>query len=107
MIVNANANPEPDDAALAEVLELAVADAQAALRLVRRRAAEWRIDPARVGIMGFSAGGGVAVGTALAAEVRRVAGFPRLALRPVAAGRQRAGTRAAAVRRRRLERIST
>ena len=26
----------------------------------------WRIDPARVGIMGFSAGGGIAVGTALA-----------------------------------------
>ena len=31
VIVNANANPAPDDAALAEVLELAVADAQAAL----------------------------------------------------------------------------
>ena len=37
-----------------------------ALRLARRNAAAWRIDPARVGIMGFSAGGGVAVGTALA-----------------------------------------
>jgi acetyl esterase/lipase len=65
-IVKANANPAPHDAALSEVLEEAVADAQAALRLVRRRASEWRIDPARVGIMGFSAGGGVAVGTALA-----------------------------------------
>jgi acetyl esterase/lipase len=43
-----------------------VADAQAALRLVRRRASEWRVDPQRVGIIGFSAGGGVAVGTALA-----------------------------------------
>jgi hypothetical protein len=64
VIVNGNANPAPDDAALAEVLELAVADAQAALELVRRRAAEWRIDPTRVGIIGFSAGGGVAVGTA-------------------------------------------
>ena len=68
VIRNANANPAPDDAALTEVLEMAVADAQAALRLVRRNAAEWRIDPARVGIMGFSAGGGVAVGTALAAR---------------------------------------
>jgi acetyl esterase/lipase len=66
VIVNANANPAPGDAALDEVLELAVADAQAALRLVRRNASEWRIDPARVGIIGFSAGGGVAVGTALA-----------------------------------------
>jgi acetyl esterase/lipase len=66
VIVNANANPAPDDAVLTEVLEFAVADAQAALQLVRANAAEWRIDPARVGIMGFSAGGGVAVGTALA-----------------------------------------
>ena len=65
-IVKANANPAPHDAALREVLELAIADAQAALRLVRRHAAEWHVDPARVGIMGFSAGGGVAVGTALA-----------------------------------------
>jgi len=65
-IVKANANPAPHDAALGEVLELAVADAQAALRLVRHRATEWHVDPVRVGIMGFSAGGGVAIGTALA-----------------------------------------
>jgi hypothetical protein len=66
VIVNGNANPAPDDAGLGEVLELAVADAQAALALVRSRAGEWHIDPERVGIIGFSAGGGVAVGTALA-----------------------------------------
>ena len=65
-IQRANANPEPDDRALREVLRMATADAQQALRLARRNAAAWRIDPARVGIMGFSAGGGVAVGTALA-----------------------------------------
>jgi acetyl esterase/lipase len=66
VIRNANANPEPDNAALAEVLRMAIADAQAALRLVRSNAQAWRLDPARIGIMGFSAGGGVAVGTALA-----------------------------------------
>ena len=66
VIQNANANPAPDDAALTEVLKFAVADAQAALRLVRRNATDWHIDPERIGIMGFSAGGGVAVGTALA-----------------------------------------
>jgi dienelactone hydrolase len=65
-IRNGNANPEPNDAALAEVLRMAIADAQQALQLARRNAAAWRIDPTRVGIMGFSAGGGVAVGTALA-----------------------------------------
>ena len=65
-IKKANANPAPDDAALTEVLHMAVADARQALRLARRNAAAWRIDPARIGIIGFSAGGGVAVGTALA-----------------------------------------
>lgn len=35
-------------------------DAQRALRLVRAKAAEWKIDPRRVGIGGFSAGGHLA-----------------------------------------------
>jgi acetyl esterase/lipase len=65
-IRNGNANPEPDDPGLREVLQMAVADAQQAIRLARRNATAWRIDSGRVGIMGFSAGGGVAVGTALA-----------------------------------------
>ena len=34
-------------------------DAQRALRLVRHRAAEWSLDPRRIGIFGFSAGGEV------------------------------------------------
>ena len=37
-----------------------LADAQRALRLVRHRAAEWNVNPAAVGIMGFSAGGELA-----------------------------------------------
>jgi acetyl esterase/lipase len=65
-IRNGNANPEPDDPALREVLHMGIGDAQQALRLARRNATAWRIDPARVGIMGFSAGGGIAVGTSLA-----------------------------------------
>ena len=36
--------------------ELAVADAQQAVRLVRRRAAEWGVDPKHIGMVGFSAG---------------------------------------------------
>jgi acetyl esterase/lipase len=35
-------------------------DAQRAIRLVRNRAANWKIDSAKVGIMGFSAGGHLA-----------------------------------------------
>src|SRR5215471_525706 len=38
----------------------ALADALRAVRLVRYRAEEWHVDPSRVGIMGFSAGGMVA-----------------------------------------------
>jgi acetyl esterase/lipase len=38
----------------------ALADAQRAIRLLRSRASEWGIDPSRIGIMGFSAGGEVA-----------------------------------------------
>jgi len=36
-------------------------DAQRAIRTVRGHAAEWRIDPSRIGIMGFSAGGHLAM----------------------------------------------
>ena len=32
-------------------------DGERAMRLVRSRATEWNLDPARIGIMGFSAGG--------------------------------------------------
>jgi acetyl esterase/lipase len=35
-------------------------DAQQAIRTVRARASEWKLDPARIGIMGFSAGGHLA-----------------------------------------------
>jgi acetyl esterase/lipase len=42
-----------------------VQDARRALRLVRSRAAEWGIDPARVGVLGFSAGGRLAARLAM------------------------------------------
>lgn len=41
--------------------EVVLEDAKAAIRQVRAHAAEWAIDPHRVGILGFSAGGHVAV----------------------------------------------
>jgi acetyl esterase/lipase len=62
-----------------------LADTQRALRLVRSRASEWRLQPDRIGVMGFSAGGELA---ALAA-VRPSAGdaaasdpIDRLSARP-------------------------
>jgi acetyl esterase/lipase len=50
-------------------------DAQRAIRLVRSHAAEWRIDPARIGIAGFSAGGHLA----MTASTLFDAGDPRAA----------------------------
>jgi acetyl esterase/lipase len=38
-----------------------IGDAQRAIRLLRSHAAEWRLDAARIGIMGFSAGGHLAM----------------------------------------------
>jgi acetyl esterase/lipase len=43
---------------------LPLLDAQRAVSLVRSRAKEWEIDPKRIGIVGFSAGGHLAVATA-------------------------------------------
>jgi acetyl esterase/lipase len=37
-----------------------LADVQRAIRLVRSRSAQWQLDPRRVGVMGFSAGGELA-----------------------------------------------
>jgi acetyl esterase/lipase len=51
-------------AAIGNVPELATADAEQAIRLIQTDAATWDVDPARIGIIGFSAGGTVAVQTA-------------------------------------------
>lgn len=48
-----------------ELLPMTLADAEQAVRIVRKRAAEWGIDPHRIGFMGFSAGGGVTAQAAL------------------------------------------
>jgi endo-1,4-beta-xylanase len=53
----------------------ALADAKRAIRLVRARAAEWRVQPDRIGILGFSAGGNLA----LLAAMRHDPGDPAAA----------------------------
>lgn len=44
----------------ADMFALPVQDAQRAMGLVRQRAADWKLDPRRVGLLGFSAGGNLA-----------------------------------------------
>lgn len=46
------------------VAEDALADGKRAVRIVRSRAAEWGIDPGRIGVQGYSAGGHLALGLA-------------------------------------------
>lgn len=46
----------------------AIADGQAAVRLVRARAASWKIDPKRVGFLGFSAGAMTTLSVALTSD---------------------------------------
>ena len=65
-IRNGNANPAPGDRELAQVLKLATDDARYALAMLHRRADEWGLDPARIGAIGTSAGGGVAFGAVFA-----------------------------------------
>eukprot|EP01031_Cornospumella_fuschlensis_P016630 gene16630-20331_t len=48
-----------------------VQDAQRAVSLMRANAAAWGLDPARIGILGFSAGGTTAAYTSLLLENRR------------------------------------
>jgi acetyl esterase/lipase len=48
----------------ASIQALTLLDAQRAVRLVRHRAAEWDIDPKRVGVAGYSAGANLAMNLA-------------------------------------------
>lgn len=50
-----------------------IADARAAFALIRKRAAEWRVDPDRIGMVGFSAGAMLTMATALAGQDARPA----------------------------------
>lgn len=56
----------------------ALQDAQRAMGLLRKRGAEWGINPDRIGFLGFSAGGHLAVNMALAANQRSYPFHPDL-----------------------------
>ncbi|MCM4171580.1 alpha/beta hydrolase [Arenibacter sp. TNZ] len=50
----------PSSKSQTEIHKVPLQDAQRALRTVRSKAAEWNIDPDKIGILGFSAGGHLA-----------------------------------------------
>lgn len=59
--------PSPAGVAERPPVELPLADARAAFALVRGHAAEWKVDPKRIGMMGFSAGAGTTMAVTLQA----------------------------------------
>ena len=68
--------------------DVALADAQRAMRIIRHRAGEFGVDPARVAAMGFSAGGHVCADLAArfgAPVYAPVDGFDALSARPMLA----------------------
>lgn len=50
------------------ILQLAADDAKAAIRLVRKNAQAWHLDTQKIGYLGFSAGGGVAIAATIQAS---------------------------------------
>ena len=57
--------PRMDPERAMEDIAPQIADARAAFALIRSRAAEWHVDPQRIGMVGFSAGAMLTLATAL------------------------------------------
>lgn len=66
----------PDNAIMKDKTIGPLQDAQQAMRIVRSKAAEWKIDPEKIGIMGFSAGGHLA--STLSTHYNQVVYEPKL-----------------------------
>jgi acetyl esterase/lipase len=60
--------PRPDPEKAMASLAPQIADARAAFALIRKRSAEWHVDPHRIGMVGFSAGAMLTMATTLAGE---------------------------------------
>lgn len=73
MFSGASRPPPMNPAQAAASIAPQLADARAAFALVRQRAADWHVDPARVGMVGFSAGAMLTLATALSGSDARPA----------------------------------
>lgn len=56
---------QADPGPITPSLDAQLADSRAAFALIRKRSAEWHVDPARIGMIGFSAGAMLTLQTAL------------------------------------------
>ena len=72
----------PDDQIMNDKSVGPLQDVQQAIRLVRARADEWGIDPRKIGLMGFSAGGHLAATAGTHPEVNGLEGPDRVSSRP-------------------------
>ncbi|TXC71379.1 alpha/beta hydrolase [Sphingomonas ginsenosidivorax] len=65
--------PRPTPEAMMANLAPQIADARAAFALIRTRAGEWHVDPARIGMVGFSAGAMLTMATTVNGQDARPA----------------------------------
>lgn len=72
----------PSDATMVDKSVGPLQDAQQALRFVRQHAAQWQLDPSRIGAIGFSAGGHVAATLATHFDKSYVDNPDHVSLRP-------------------------
>ena len=70
----ADANPMHDSVG-DSIIQLAAKDAKEAIRLVREHATEWHIHQDKIGFLGFSAGGGVAIAATMSANAKERPNF--------------------------------
>ncbi|SEA21065.1 alpha/beta hydrolase [Pedobacter hartonius] len=72
----------PDDTTMVDRSFGPLQDAEQAIYMVRKNAARWKINPAKVGIMGFSAGGHLASSLAVHYGDSKIENRENLSLRP-------------------------
>lgn len=72
----------PDDTTMVDKSFGPLQDAEQAIYMVRKNAARWKINPAKIGIMGFSAGGHLASSLAVHYGDSKIENKEKLSLRP-------------------------
>lgn len=72
----------PSDSIMIDKTTGPLQDAQQAIKTVRQRAAEWNLNPSKIGIMGFSAGGHLASTAGTHFDKSYIANDDKISLRP-------------------------